>query len=635
MLWRIPAFPVQIPDPTARFTTFIRLATVVLLVAILYFAREVLIPITFAVLLVFLLTPAVVRLTHWGLPKPVAIIASVGLVFAAIAAIGWLVSDQAVRLGTELPSYEHNLRQKIAALRQPHTPAALAELATMVEKLGKEIAAPPAESPAKAPGAPAEPKPLPVEVRPANLSPLAVARDIIAPILPPLATAGIVIVFVVAMLFQREDLRDRFIQLVSAGQINLATQAVDDASERVSRYLWMQLVVNATYGIPVGLGLWFIGVPNALLWGLLATILRFIPYIGPWIAAAFPVLLTIAIDPGWTQLLYVLGLFVVMELVSNNVIEVYLYGASTGISGIALLVAAVFWTWLWGLGGLVLSTPLTVCLLVMGKHVPGLRGLGMMLESEPAMEPAVQFYQRMLSMESEDMLDLASKHVAAHSLEKFYETVFIPALILAEEDRHRGALAETRQDFIFQTSRDLIEELERRDETSGAQADKAAGKEPPPPDLPAEPVMVGIPARDTADELVALMLGHLLRRHRRSVAVFSLGADLENALACIERHHIKVAFVSALPPSAVVGARQMCRRIKARCPDLALVVGIWSHQSNRAELRDRLALGAPAEVVTSLGEALEKLEKLTESARHDPQNAAHPTSRVKREESPA
>ncbi len=598
------------PDSSERFRLFIRFATVVLVVAVLHFAREVLMPITFAVLLTFLLTPTVVRLTHWGLPKAIAIVATVSLAFFVIGAIGWLVTDQAMRLGKELPSYEHNLREKIARLRQPHTPAALAELATMVDKLGKEIAAPAAENPSKPAGTPAEPKPVPVEVRTASLSPLAVTRDLIAPILPPLATAGIVIVFVVAMLFQREDLRDRFIKLVSAGHTNLATEAVDDASERVTRYLWMQLVVNVTYGLPVGLGLYFIGVPNALLWGVLATLLRFIPYIGPWIAAAFPILLTIAVDPGWTKLLYVIGLFVVLELVSNNIVEVVLYGASTGISNMAILVAAVFWTWLWGIGGLVLSTPLTVCLLVMGKHVPGLRGLATMLASEPALAPAVQFYQRMLSMESEDMLDLAAKFVAEHSLEEFYESVFIPALILSEEDRHHGDLAEARQVFIFQASRDLIEELERRDEIAGAKESKAAGEAPPPQDLPAAPLIVGLPARDTADELVALMLGHLLRRQHRPVAVFSLGPDLENALACIERHSIKVAFVSALPPSALVGARQMCRRITARCPDVALVVGIWTHRETHADLRDRLALTAPTEVVTTLADAMAKLEAL-------------------------
>ena len=602
----------QLPDNNERFTWFFRIATVVLLIAVLHFAREVLMPVTFAVLIVFLLTPTVVRLTRWGLPKAIAIIATVGLAFVVTGAIGWFVTDQAVRLGKELPSYEQNLRRKITALKQPHMPAALAELATMMDKLGKEIAAPVPEVSEKTVGAVAEPKPVPVEVRAANLSPLAVAREILTPIIHPLATAGIVIVFVVAMLFQREDLRDRFIKLVSAGQINVATQAVDDASQRISRYLWMQLMVNAAYGIPVGLGLYLIGVPNAVLWGLMAAVLRFIPYVGPWIAASFPIMLAVVIDPGWTKLCYTLGLFLVIELVSNNVVEVVLYGASTGISNLALLVAAVFWTWLWGIGGLVLSTPLTVCLLVMGKYVPGLRGLSMMLGSEPALEPAAQFYQRMLSMESEDMLDLASAFVAEHSLEEFYEMVLVPALLLSEEDRHRGALAETRQAFIFQASRDLIEELERRDETARAKENKISGNgDAPTTALPAAPLVVGIPARDTADELVALMLGHLLRRRRCPVAVFSIGADLENAVACIERQKIKVVFISALPPSALVAARQMCRRVKARQPDLLVVIGIWSQRANLGELKERLAITQPTEVVTSLAEAVTQLEKLT------------------------
>jgi predicted PurR-regulated permease PerM len=608
---------VQLPAPPPSLHVFIRLATVVLIVAVLHFGREVLMPVTFAVLLVFLLAPLVLRLTRWGLPKGAAIIASVTLAFCVLGAIGWLITDQAFRLGQELPNYEHNLRRKIATLRQPQTPPALAELARMVEELGREIAAPAAPDAAPPAGVPAEPKPVPVEVRAASHSPLVAARDFIMPILPPLATAGVVIVFVVAMLFRREDLRDRFIQLVSAGQLNLATQAVDEAADRVSRYLRMQLVVNLAYGIPVGLGLWLIGVPNALLWGLLAILLRFIPYVGPWIAAAFPVLVTLAVDPGWTKVAMVLGLFVVMELLINNVVEVLLYGASTGISGVALLVAAVFWTWLWGIGGLVLSTPLTVCLLVLGKHVPALRSLDLILAREPALPPPAQFYQRMLSMESEDMLDLAAKFTAEHPPAKFYDEVFLPALILSEEDRHRGALAAERQAFIFQSSRELIEELERREEITAAKAAKSAAQPPAPARLPAAPVIVGVPARDAADEIAALMLGHLLRRRGLPVALFSLGSDLENADACITRHGIRAVFISGLPPSALIGTRQMGRRLRARHPGVTLLIGIWSREGNLAELHDRLALPGPAEVVTTLAAAVDHLERLA----GDPQPA--------------
>lgn len=601
----------QRPLPIEPYAWFFRLATFVLIVAMLRLGQDVLMPITFAVLLVFLLAPTVVRLTRWGLPKALAIIVAVGLAFSVIGAIGWLVADQAIRLGKELPNYEQNLHEKIALLKKPQTPGPLSELGRMFDKLGKELAAPVPNAPAPASGTPAEPKPVPVEVTSTHQSPLAIAREVLSPVLSPLATAGIVVVFVVAMLFQREDLRDRFIQLVSAGRINVATQAVDDASGRVSRFLWMQLVVNATYGLPVGLALYFIGVPNAVLWGVMAMVLRFIPYIGPWIAAAFPIALTLVIDPGWTKFYYTVGLFVVMELVSNNIIEVVLYGASTGISNIAMLVSAVFWTWLWGIGGLVLATPLTVCVLVLGKYVPGLRGFSVLLGSEPVLEPPAQFYQRMLSMESEDMLDLANKYIEEHSLEDFYEDVFVPALIMAEEDRHSGALAEPRQSFIFQAGRDLIEELERLDEKRKSSTEKGADVIAATL-LPSPPQVIGLPARDSADELVALMLAHLLRLRQISVAVFGLEGDFSAASTCVKRYGVKLAFISALPPSALVGARQMCRRTRALDPQLQTIVGVWTKLAARGEIKERLAMTQPTEVVTTLAEAVNELAQRVE-----------------------
>jgi hypothetical protein len=373
----------------------------------------------------------------------------------------------------------------------------------------------------------------------------------------------------------------------------------------------MQLVVNALYGIPVGVGLYFIGVPNASLWGLLATLLRFIPFLGPWIAAIFPVALSLAVDPGWTMLIYTLALFIVMEVISNNVIEVVLYGASTGISNFALLIAAVFWTWLWGVAGLVLSTPLTVCLLVLGNHVPGMSFLSMLLGSEPVLEPPAQFYQRMLSMESEDMLDLATKYVSEHSLEEFYEDVFVPALLLSEEDRHNDTLPEVRQRFIFQSSRELIEELERLDEVARLETLGVDPKQnPEPATLPELPVVLGIPARDDADELVAYMLAHLLRRRGMTAAVAPLAAPLDDAFKAADRAEVRATFISALPPSAVGAARQTCRRLKLRAPNTPVLVGVWSPQASVDELEQRLLASHPDEVVTTLRDAVEQLEAL-------------------------
>lgn len=585
----------------------------VLVIAVLRLGQDILMPIAFAALLAFLLSPLVVKLTRMRLPKSVAIILTVTFAFSVIGGIGWIVTSQAISLVRDLPQYEQNIRKKLLALNQPRAPSFLQRTAGMIENLQREVKA--ARPPPEPQDPNDEPKPVPVEVRAAQSSTWKVVRDLASPVIHPLGVTGMIIVFVVFMLFQREDLRDRVIKLVSAGQLNVATQALDDAASRVSRYLGMQLVVNATYGVPVGIGLYFIGVPNALLWGLLATLLRFIPFLGPWIAAIFPVLLSIAVDPGWTKLFYVLGLFLVMELISNNVIEVVLYGASTGISTLALLVAAVFWTWLWGAPGLVLSTPLTVCLLVIGKYVPGLGFLRMLLGSEPVLEPPAQFYQRMLSMESEDMADLALKYIEEHSIEEFYDAVFLPALLMSEEDRHRGALPELRQQFIFQASRELIDELERQEEAASEEnSDPDVAAAQASPLQPSPPAVLGIPVRDEADELVALMLSHLLRRRGIASAVHTRNAPVENALAAITQHAVRVVFVSALPPSTVGAARQICRQLRGSHPTLPMLIGVWQHRTSTIELHERLRVARPEEIVATLAEAVVGIERLLDGS---------------------
>lgn len=596
------------PNPD-RFTWFLRLATFVLVVAVLRVAQEVLLPVAFAVLLAFLLSPLVVRMMRWGLPRALAIILTVTVAFSALGGVAWLVTTQVISLVRELPNYEENIREKLVAITNPRTPAAVARMSGMVENLRRDIKSAAPDKPTTPPS-PNEVRPIPVEVKPTEPTPWELATNIVKPVLRPLGIAGIVIVFVIAMLFQREDLRDRFIKLVSAGKLNVATQAVDDAADRVSRYLGMQLVVNATYGVPIGIGLYFIGIPNALLWGLLSTLLRFIPFVGPWIAAAFPIALSLAVDPGWTMLLYTLALFVVMELISNNIIEVVLYGASTGISNLALLVAAVFWTWLWGPAGLVLSTPLTVCVLVLGNYVPGMSFLSMLLGSDPVLEPPAQFYQRMLSMESDDMFDLAEKYIGEHSLEEFYEDVFVPALLLAEEDRHGGSLPEARQEFIYESSRELIDELMRHDEAARPTTDATKAT------LPSMPVVVGFPARDHADELVGHMFCHLLRRRGVSAAMSPVGAPVEDTPKTPGR--VQAFFVSALPPSAVGAARHMCRRLKTLASDLPVVVGVWRHTLHGAELAQRLRASRPDAIVTTLRAAQDRLEGLLGLAPLDP-----------------
>ena len=297
-----------------------------------------------------------------------------------------------------------------------------------------------------------------------------------------LGSTGIVIILVVFFLVRREDLRDRFIRLVGKGQVTVTTQMLEDAATRVSRYLSMQFLINATFGISVGIGLYLIGVPNAILWGILAATLRFIPYIGPWIAAAMPIGLSMAISTGWVAPILTVGLFVVLELFSSNVMEPWLYGKNTGVSAVAVLVAAVFWTWLWGLVGLLLATPLTVCLLVIGKHVPQLSFLDILLGNEPVFEPKKRVYQRLLAGDQEEATELVDDDLENKPLVEVYDTVLIPALALtAETDWHRGELDEGRHKFILQSLKEMIQERgEGQQEMQAKAAAKDAGPDGDP-----------------------------------------------------------------------------------------------------------------------------------------------------------
>ena len=358
---------------------------------------------------------------------------------------------------------------KLRSIKVP-TGGAFTKFSETVEELKKDL--PGAETPAQAAKPAAEaPKTavLPPSIAPAaapvqvaetsKVNPVELVQRLIAPLLGPLGTAALVLLLVIFMLLRREDLRRRLIRLIGKGRISAATHAMDDAGARVFRYLFMQLVVNVSYGIPVAIGLYFIGVPNAVLWGACATVLRFIPYVGPWIAAAIPVALSLAVSPSWTMPLLTIGLFVVLELLSNNVMEPWLYGSSTGVTPIALIVAAVFWTWLWGPVGLVLSTPLTVCLVVMGRHVPRLSFLSVLLSDEEALTPAEDCYHRLLTVGEQDELEFVEAYLKANSLTALYDSVFIPVIIATETDHRLELLDDEQRSFIEQSLRDIIEDL--------------------------------------------------------------------------------------------------------------------------------------------------------------------------------
>jgi predicted PurR-regulated permease PerM len=600
---------------------FITLASFVLVAAVLYFAKDVLVPIALASLLSFLLAPLVDRLARWGMRKGLAVIVVAALAFSVLAVVGFLVTSQLIQLAGELPKYQENLQAKIKSLKQPRGSGVLSKTTGMVKQLQKEIESlAPSEDTNTVAEATSEaaPKPVPVEVQATRISPFQMFANVAGPVLKPLGTGAVVAIFVIFMLLQKEDLRDRFIKLVSGGELNVATQAVDDAANRVSRYLIMQLVVNATYGIPIGVGLYFIGIPNAFLWGLLATLLRFIPFLGPWIAAFFPIALAFAVDPGWTKPFLTIGLFIVIELISNNLVEPLLYGASTGISTVALLAAAVFWTWLWGAVGLLLSAPLTVCLMVIGKYVPGLGFLSVLLGSEPVLEPEARFYQRMLAMDEEELLDICDEYLQGRGLPELYDSVIIPALMLAEHDRHKGTLAEVRQNFIMQNTRELIEVLGAREETPPSNGQALVSEHPA-----AACQVVCMPARDDADEIVALMLAQCLQKSGVSCSALSAKTLFKECSDFIRQEGAKVVCVSALPPFAITAARHQCARLKSEFPHMHTIVGVWESGGEPTETARRLASSCPDGVVTRIVEAVARIKSVVEPPpKEHPESAA-------------
>lgn len=574
-----------------------------LIVGILYFASEVLIPIALALLLTFLLAPAVIRLRRWGLARVPAVIVTAVLAFSVIGAIGYVVAGQLMQLATDLPSYQQNISKKLRAF-QPPGGGLVERTSRVLEELETEIAATGAETPqtGRARQRRAN-EPMPVVVQPPRASALDTIAAVVGPLINPLATAGVVVVLVIFMLIQREDLRDRFIGLLGTRRLNVTTQALDDAGSRISRYLLMQLLVNVTYGVPVGIGLYFIGVPNALLWGVLATLLRFVPYLGPLIAMALPLLLAFAVDPGWQMVLMAAGLFLVLELVSNNIVEPWLYGSSTGISSVAIMVAAIFWTWLWGPIGLLLSTPMTVCIAVAGRYVPQLSFLGTLLGSEPALEPHVRLYQRMLALDFEEASEVAGELLASMPLRQVYDELVVPALSLAETDRQEGHLDDTRRRYILENTRELAGELAEL-----ALQPRQNGTEPPPRPAARSAPVVCVPAQDESDEVAATMLRELLRVERGLIVdVRPAAADLDAYVESIRRLAPALVVVSAVPPAAVRHAVHACKRIRAELPEARVVVGLWSLDADAARLRVRIPEALAEQLFTRLSEAADWL----------------------------
>jgi predicted PurR-regulated permease PerM len=615
---------------TRDSASFPPVVTAVVCVAALYFARSVLVPIALAVLLAFLLAPLVnlLQKAHLGRTGPVIVV--VLLVAGLLTGLGWLVFNQAISLATQIPNYKTTISSKIESFRGVRE-TGIGKAEATVNELGKELSST-IETPSpddqtnpnqrgKHPLLPGGSiaHPVPVEVVQQN-SPIASVRALLGPVLGPVATLGIVMVFTAFILLRSEDLRDRLFTLAGLNRFHVTTQAFDEATQRVGRYLFFQFLMNLGYGTLFGLALHFIGVPNAFLWGVLSALLRFVPYLGTMMGAAMPLLLSLAVFDGWTKPLLVFGAFIVIEMLTSYVVEPLVYAAQTGVSSLAILVAAIFWAALWGPVGLLLSTPLTVCIVVIGRYIPQWEFLTVLLGDQRVLGTEVQLYQRLRRMDAEGARQVIDGFLKEGSIEKLYESVITPVLIFIEKDRADVGLGEAREQFVFQTLKETIEELalrpevERKTEDIDTEANSeglsivSAAKKTSVTDC----AITCMPARDEGDEIVGMMLAHLATRAGYNAHVV-VPASPEDMMEEAAGQHCELIYVSALPPYSVYNLRRFYKTLRIRFPKSRIGVGLWGFAGNIEVMRTRLGLVEADTIVSTLSEATGQVPSLTEA----------------------
>ncbi|MBB5344920.1 AI-2E family transporter [Tunturibacter empetritectus] len=586
------------------------LLVLAVIVLILYFARELLIPLTFALTLSFLLAPAVSRLETRRVPRVLAVAIIGILAFLSIFSVGYVVARQLLNVARTLPAYRLNIHQKMATV---HSPAeqSLEKAFTAVEDISGDIA-------------PSSPTPLsqtPVQVQPVRVidpdrTQLQTTTELLMRFLRPIGTVGVVIVFTIYLLMKREDLRHRILLLAGMGRINLMTQALQEAATRISQYLLFQLAVNAAYGLLFGGGLYLIGVPDATLWGVLAGILRIVPYVGTATSLALPLIVSVAISTTWWPPILILCLFLALELTATNFVEPWLYSTRTGISSLALLAMAIFWALLWGWPGLILSTPLTVCIVVLGRHVPQMSFLHTLLGTDAELSSEALFYERLLAMDQREARAVANRFLAGKPLVELYDSVLIPALALVEQDRHQGNLDDKRSDFFFLTIGEIVAELAdyHQKEPANAAPDAAPDAVKPRPSrrpIEKEFAVICISVSDQADELTTLMLGQLMERANHQTLLLSASTISSEILDSLATESNTVVFISALPPFAFSQARAICQRVRSHLPNNRIVVGLWNSANDLDQTAEqsieRFGSGKPNVVVNSLAQALHQV----------------------------
>lgn len=633
--WRQSGLPVAGSPLTAALFA-------VVLVACLYVGREVLVPIALAVLMSFVLAPLVRLLQGWRVPRGLAVIVVVLIAFAAISGLGGLMVSQVNQLASDLPRYQSTLRDKIQSLRGAAAGTGTLERASAVlQDLTTELDRPNRRSPLAAPladGRPTSDRPIQVEVRQPDPGALETLATLITPLIHPLATTGIVVIFVIFILIQREDLRNRLVRLAGSRDLQRTTAAIDDAGQRLSRLFLTQLALNAGFGLVIGTGLWFIGVPSAPLWGMLAMILRFVPYIGAVISAIFPLVLAAAVGPGWAMVLWTAALFLVVEPIVGHVIEPLVYGRSTGLSPVAVITSATFWTWLWGPIGLILATPLTICLVVLGRHVERLKFLDVMLGDRPVLTPGQLVYQRMLARDPVEAAEQARQFLIEKPLVGYYEDVLIAGLKLAEADARAGLLDEERMGRVRDAVAEIVDDLSAHKDKPGSEAEIPVYAETPGPlaqidkaeksvDTSAQqmpekwrsgkPVLC-IPGLGVLDEAVALIVTQLVERQGIGARAEQADALSMSRIFGLDTADVALVCLCYLEDATPAQVRYAVRRVRRKAPEAFILVMFAGDASNIGGEADLRTSGDIDFVKQSLRETVEKiLAVATRPAAHE------------------
>ncbi|MFL5251791.1 MAG: AI-2E family transporter [Rhodopila sp.] len=609
------------PAETPGLTGLLTLAVGVVVVAGLYLGRTVLIPITLAVLLSFMLAPLVNLLRRIHLGRVPSVLLAVVLALGVILAIGGLIGTQLADLVQQVPFYAETIRKKVDTIQD----FALSQSNQLMHRLSPQPHTPPPQP--KVPSG-TEQKPLPVEIHQPDPTPMELAERIITPIVDPLSTTAIVLVVAVFVLLQREDLRDRLIRLFGSSDLHRTTAAMNDAARRLSLYFLTQLAINTSFGVVTGLGLFLIGVPSPLLWGVLGTLLRFVPYIGAPLAALLPLALAAAVSPGWGMVIWTAGLYVVIEGLLGQVVEPLLYGHSTGLSPFSVVVSATFWTWLWGPIGLILSTPLTLCLVVLGRHVERLEFLDVILGDRPALTPVESFYQRMLAGDPDETREQAEVLLRDRPLSSYYDEVALQGLQLAAVDAARGVLTEAQLERIRASMQALIDDLDEYDDQEPAEqgaTDGPAALSRGEQDLPKHPApgkatpetlpeawrghhapVLCIAGRGPLDDAAASMLAQLLHKNGLKARVLRHGAVSRGLIGSLNSEGVAMVCLCYLEirgtPSHL---RYLLRRLRQKLPTAKLLVGLWpAEQAILTDDRLRQAVGADI-YASSLRETVE------------------------------